>query len=75
VGQAGPVKIVLAAEKDLGLVLKPAKCRGVDDAVSIDLERSPVVRPFSAAVALPALFIESIVEFVVHSFVPDPSPA
>jgi hypothetical protein len=41
VGQPGPVMIAERGDEDLRLVLQPAERLGVDDAVTVDLERRP----------------------------------
>ena len=40
-GQSGAVMIAGRGEKDLGLVLEPAKGLGVDDTVAVTLEHGP----------------------------------
>ena len=42
-GQPGPVKIVLAAPKHLGLVLHAPECRGVQHPVPVHLKRRPII--------------------------------
>ena len=43
VGQAGAEMVALVIDEDLGLVLQPAECGRMDDAVTVALKRRPHV--------------------------------
>ena len=46
VGQAGAVIVAFVINKNLSLVLKPAKSRGVDNPFSVALEACAIIRLF-----------------------------
>ena len=61
VRQTGPIKIVLAGAKDLRLRLKASECATMDNAISINRERTTIV------VGSPRLWKAALVKTVVHS--------
>ena len=65
--QASAVKVILAAEEDLRLILEPTKGRGVNDAVTIHLERAAILALPWRVISLDALAVEYVVKVVFHS--------